>query len=196
MDIEVEEAQALGMRMTVTRGSMNLSQKDGGLPPDSVVQDEDEILADSERAAGALSRPLGRCDAAGRARALLALLGDQAPDERERRARRALRLPACTPIWPRPKDEDAFCLRHVWLPAARLSGGGGLAAARAPGSRTASISPARNARRSAGTASASAIARPPTWCSPRASAGRGNWRRRARRSASASTARPPTTIPT
>jgi 8-oxoguanine deaminase len=37
------------MRMTVTRGSMNLSQKDGGLPPDSVVQDEDEILADSER---------------------------------------------------------------------------------------------------------------------------------------------------
>ena len=37
------------MRMTVTRGSMNLSQKDGGLPPDSVVQDEDDILADSER---------------------------------------------------------------------------------------------------------------------------------------------------
>mgnify|MGYP003350378242 FL=1 len=37
------------VRMTVTRGSMNLSQKDGGLPPDSVVQDEDTILADSER---------------------------------------------------------------------------------------------------------------------------------------------------
>jgi 8-oxoguanine deaminase len=35
--------------MTVTRGSMNLSEKDGGLPPDSVVQDEDEILADSAR---------------------------------------------------------------------------------------------------------------------------------------------------
>jgi 8-oxoguanine deaminase len=35
--------------MMVTRGSMNLSVKDGGLPPDSVVQDEDEILADSER---------------------------------------------------------------------------------------------------------------------------------------------------
>jgi cytosine/adenosine deaminase-related metal-dependent hydrolase len=28
---------------------MSLSQKDGGLPPDSVVQDDDEILADSER---------------------------------------------------------------------------------------------------------------------------------------------------
>jgi 8-oxoguanine deaminase len=49
VDIEVEEALALGMRMTVTRGSMNRSQKDGGLPPDSVVQDADTILADSER---------------------------------------------------------------------------------------------------------------------------------------------------
>jgi 8-oxoguanine deaminase len=49
IDIEVEEARALGIRMTVTRGSMNLSKKDGGLPPDEVVQSEDEILADSER---------------------------------------------------------------------------------------------------------------------------------------------------
>ncbi len=49
IDIEVEEARKLGLRMTVTRGSMNLSQKDGGLPPDEVVQDEDTILRDSER---------------------------------------------------------------------------------------------------------------------------------------------------
>ena len=28
---------------------MSLSKKDGGLPPDEVVQDDDEILADSER---------------------------------------------------------------------------------------------------------------------------------------------------
>ena len=49
MDIQAEEAARLGMRMTLTRGSMNLSQKDGGLPPDAVVQDEDTILADSER---------------------------------------------------------------------------------------------------------------------------------------------------
>jgi len=52
MDIQVDEARRLGMRMTVTRGSMNLSEKDGGLPPDSVVQDEDEILADCERVIG------------------------------------------------------------------------------------------------------------------------------------------------
>ena len=52
MDIQVEEARRLGIRMTVTRGSMNLSQKDGGLPPDSVVQDEDTILNDCERVIG------------------------------------------------------------------------------------------------------------------------------------------------
>ena len=52
MDIQVEEARSLGVRMMVTRGSMNLSQKDGGLPPDSVVQDRDTILADCDRVIG------------------------------------------------------------------------------------------------------------------------------------------------
>lgn len=52
VDIAVEEARTLGIRATISRGSMNLSQKDGGLPPDSVVQDEDTILADSERVLG------------------------------------------------------------------------------------------------------------------------------------------------
>jgi 8-oxoguanine deaminase len=49
VDIEVAVARRLGVRVLLTRGSMNLSQRDGGLPPDSVVQDEDTILADSER---------------------------------------------------------------------------------------------------------------------------------------------------
>jgi 8-oxoguanine deaminase len=49
IDIEVAAARRLGMRFTVTRGSMNRSRRDGGLPPNSVVQDEDTILADSER---------------------------------------------------------------------------------------------------------------------------------------------------
>jgi 8-oxoguanine deaminase len=49
MDIQAQEAEALGMRITLTRGSMDLSQKDGGLPPDSVVQDIDVIMADCER---------------------------------------------------------------------------------------------------------------------------------------------------
>lgn len=49
VDIEVEEARALGLRMTVSRGSMNLSEEDGGLPPKAAVQDEETILLDSER---------------------------------------------------------------------------------------------------------------------------------------------------
>ncbi|MFD1697030.1 8-oxoguanine deaminase [Roseibium aestuarii] len=52
MDIQAEEAARVGLRMTLNRGSMNLSQKDGGLPPDTVVQDEDTILADCERVLG------------------------------------------------------------------------------------------------------------------------------------------------
>jgi 8-oxoguanine deaminase len=52
IDIECEESTHLGMRMTISRGSMNLSQKDGGLPPDTVVQDEDVILADCDRVLG------------------------------------------------------------------------------------------------------------------------------------------------
>jgi cytosine/adenosine deaminase-related metal-dependent hydrolase len=46
---EVRAAQDLGVRSHFTRGSMSLSVKDGGLPPDAVVQDDDEILAESQR---------------------------------------------------------------------------------------------------------------------------------------------------
>ena len=42
-------AEELGIRMFASRGSMDLSKKDGGLPPDSVVQTVDEIMKDSAR---------------------------------------------------------------------------------------------------------------------------------------------------
>ena len=47
--IQFEAADKLGMRFSPTRGSMSLSRKDGGLPPDTVVQTDDKILEDSER---------------------------------------------------------------------------------------------------------------------------------------------------
>jgi 8-oxoguanine deaminase len=49
VDIQVDEARCLGMRMIVSRGSMDLSRRDGAMAPESVVQDRDTILADCER---------------------------------------------------------------------------------------------------------------------------------------------------
>jgi cytosine/adenosine deaminase-related metal-dependent hydrolase len=47
--VQFEAAQKLGIRFCPCRGSMSLSVKDGGLPPDSVVQTTDEILSDSKK---------------------------------------------------------------------------------------------------------------------------------------------------
>ena len=44
----VETARELGLRFHPCRGSMSLGESKGGLPPDSVVEDEDAILADTE----------------------------------------------------------------------------------------------------------------------------------------------------
>jgi len=49
MALQFKAAGDTGIRFSPTRGSMSLSKKDGGLPPDTVVQSEDDILADSER---------------------------------------------------------------------------------------------------------------------------------------------------
>ncbi|OEU48437.1 MAG: 8-oxoguanine deaminase [Desulfobulbaceae bacterium S5133MH15] len=49
IDMQIAEAEQLGIRVALTRGSMSLSVEDGGLPPKSVVQSEEVILADSER---------------------------------------------------------------------------------------------------------------------------------------------------
>src|SRR5262249_52128701 len=48
VEAEIRAAQELGVRLVASRGSMDLGESDGGLPPDSLVQDIDTILADTE----------------------------------------------------------------------------------------------------------------------------------------------------
>ena len=50
IDDQFEGADGLDMRFHVSRGSMSLGESEGGLPPDSVVEDEGFILDDTRRA--------------------------------------------------------------------------------------------------------------------------------------------------
>ena len=49
LDDEIRGIDEVGMRFTATRGSMSVGESKGGLPPDRVVEEEDAILADSQR---------------------------------------------------------------------------------------------------------------------------------------------------
>lgn len=49
IDIQVEQATELGIRVHLTRGSMSLGEDQGGLPPRTTIQTDREILDDSQR---------------------------------------------------------------------------------------------------------------------------------------------------
>ena len=49
LDDEIEAAAEIGLRLHAGRGSMSLGESAGGLPPDSVVEDEQAILTDTQR---------------------------------------------------------------------------------------------------------------------------------------------------
>src|SRR5207247_7190728 len=51
IEAEMQAADELGVRLVPARGSMGRGESDGGLPPDSLVEEPDEVLADTERLA-------------------------------------------------------------------------------------------------------------------------------------------------
>jgi cytosine/adenosine deaminase-related metal-dependent hydrolase len=57
IEAEVQAARELGVRLVASRGSMDLGEADGGLPPDDLVEDLEAVLADTERLAGELHEP-------------------------------------------------------------------------------------------------------------------------------------------
>lgn len=57
LDDEIEAADGIGLRLHAARGSMSLGQSAGGLPPDSLVEADDAILADTQRVIEAYHDP-------------------------------------------------------------------------------------------------------------------------------------------
>jgi cytosine/adenosine deaminase-related metal-dependent hydrolase len=57
VEAEVAAARELGVRIVASRGSMDLGASSGGLPPDELVEEIDEVLADTERLASSLHEP-------------------------------------------------------------------------------------------------------------------------------------------
>jgi len=51
IEAELQAARELGVRIVASRGSMDLGESDGGLPPDGLVEELDAVLADTERLA-------------------------------------------------------------------------------------------------------------------------------------------------
>jgi cytosine/adenosine deaminase-related metal-dependent hydrolase len=51
LEAEIRAARELGVRIVASRGSMDLGESDGGLPPDAIVEERDDVLAATEAAA-------------------------------------------------------------------------------------------------------------------------------------------------
>jgi cytosine/adenosine deaminase-related metal-dependent hydrolase len=108
VEAEVEAARELGLRIVASRGSMDLGESDGGLPPDALVEELDAVLADTERLAGDLHdpRPGARVQIAVAPCSPFSVTG-QLMEESAALARR-LKLPLHTHL-AETVEEDAYC---------------------------------------------------------------------------------------
>jgi cytosine/adenosine deaminase-related metal-dependent hydrolase len=115
LEDEIGPARELGMRFHAAYGSMSLGQSDGGLPPDSVVETADAILAESERlirthhdpALGALTRiVLAPCSP-------FSVTPEVMRESAALARRHGVRLHTHLA---ETKDEEAFCVREFGSP--------------------------------------------------------------------------------
>jgi cytosine/adenosine deaminase-related metal-dependent hydrolase len=140
VEAEVRAARELGLRIVASRGSMDLGESDGGLPPDELVEDVDAVLADTERLAaladddGRVQLAVAPCspfsvtgrllrESAGLARRLGLLLHTHLAETVEEEAYCHERH-GCTPVeyldslgW---LADDVWCAHCVHLPARDL----------------------------------------------------------------------------
>ena len=111
LGVEIEAAREIGLRFHPCRGSMDLGRSRGGLPPDEVVEDRDEILASSEEAVDRFHDPspgsmlriaLAPCSPFSVTRELMA-------ESAELARRKAVRLHTHLA---ETEDEEVFCLER------------------------------------------------------------------------------------
>ena len=136
IEAEVRAARELGVRIVASRGSMDLGESDGGLPPDSLVEELDDVLADTERLA-ALADGRPRRD---RGRAVLAVLGHERADGGVGRARAPARARLHTHL-AETVEEEEYCRELFGCTSGRVPRASSAGSRRTCGARTASTSP-------------------------------------------------------
>src|SRR6266566_10140245 len=108
IEAELQAARELGVRIVASRGSMDLGESDGGLPPDSLVEELDAVLVDTERLAGLHEQgPAARVQLAVAPCSPFSVTGRLMTESAE--LARSLELPLHTHL-AETAEEEAYCL--------------------------------------------------------------------------------------